>query len=510
MNRILSLLLAACLVLGLLSGCDYRDGDYVPTGDALDDATGSQAQKPSTQDQHLTLAYYPDRSMNPYNSTDFTNRALFPLLYQSLFSVDRDYQVVPILCDRFSVSADMRTYTIYPAAATFSDGTTLTAADVAASLQAAKNGSYYAGRFQHITGISAQADSVVITLDTPMENLPLLLDIPIVKASEVNADNPLGTGPYVMDESLGSKRLRRSSLWWCTGDLAVTASYIPLIEGTSPGQIRDTFEFADLDLVCADPGSDTYADYRCDYELWDMENGIFLYLVCNSKSTVFGNDSVRRALTHAINRDYLADTFYRGFARGASLPASPLSPFYDTSLAERYSYDSAKMTAAVEAAGFTGATVTLLLNADDSLRLRAGRAIGDMLRECGLNVTIQEVNSAQFLDQLKQGNYDLYLGQTRLSANMDLTAFFAKNGSLSYGGLADTTAYAMCLEALANTGNYYNLHKEVMDDGQLCPILFRSYAVYATRGLVPQLTPSRDNMFYYSIGRTLADAKMDT
>ena len=309
-----------------------------------------------------------------------------------------------------------------------------------------------------------------------------------------------------MDESLGSKRLRRSSLWWCTVDLAVTAQYIPLLEGTSPSHIRDQFEFADLELVCADPGSDTYADYRCDYELWDIENGIFLYLVCNSKSTVFSNDAVRRALTHAIDRDYLADTFYRGFARGAQLPASPLSPFYDTSLADRYGYDSAKMTEAVETAGFAGATVTLLLNADDSLRLRAGRSIGDMLTACGLKVNIVEVNSAQFKDQLKQGNYDLYLGQTRLSSNMDLTAFFANKGALNYGGLADTTAYAMCLEALANQGNYYNLHKEVMDDGQLCPILFRSYAVYATRGLVTNLTPSRDNMFFYSIGRTMADA----
>jgi hypothetical protein len=47
-----------------------------------------------------------------------------------------------------------------------------------------------------------------------------------------------------------------------------------------------------------------------------------------------------------------------------------------------------------------------------------------------------------------------------------------------------------------------------MDGGLLCPILFRSYAIYATRGLVSQLNPARDNMFYYSIGKTLADAKI--
>ena len=75
MNRILSLLLAFCLLATLAAGCDYRPGDYTPTGDALDDATGTPVQKPTYQDQNLTLAYYPDRSLNPYDSTDFTNRS---------------------------------------------------------------------------------------------------------------------------------------------------------------------------------------------------------------------------------------------------------------------------------------------------------------------------------------------------------------------------------------------------------------------------------------------------
>ncbi len=506
MKKTALILLILVLVFSLF-GCSTEEKPYIPTGDALDSETGSTTPPPA-QEQQLSLIYYPGRSLNPYACTDFTNRAIFPLLYQSLFSVDRNYNVVPILCDRYSVSADMRTYTVYPAAAVFSDGTALTAADVAASLQAAKADGYYAGRFGHVTGITATADAVVITLDTPMSNLPMLLDVPIVKASEVHAPSPLGTGPYVMDDSLGGKRLRRSSYWWCKSDLVVTAAYIPLLEATSPSQIRDRFEFADLGLVCADPGSDTYADYRCDYELWDIENGIFLYLAFNAKSKVFTTEALRSAVTHAIDRDYLVETFYRGFARAAALPASPLSPYYDSTLAERYSYDNTKLTDMLTTANLQGAQVTLLLNSDDSLRLRAGRAIADMLRTCGLEVSIQELNSTEYKKQLKDGEYDLYLGQTRLSPNMDLSAFFTKKGSLNYGGLTDTTAYAMCLEALANNCNYYNLHKEFTDRGLICPILFRSYAVYATRGLVTELTPARDNLFFYSIGKTLADAKL--
>lgn len=510
MKRILILLLCVVLMLSLFSGCTEEEDPYIPTGDALDYGDSTSPTAPPTQNQqNFSMVYYPDQSLNPFTCTDYTNRTLFSLLYQGLFSVDRDYNATPILCESYKVSSDMKTYTLFPAKALFSDGTTLTAHDVAASLNAAKEeGSYYYGRFLHITSITAEANAVIIQLDTPCESLPQLLDIPIVKAEEVASANPLGTGPYVLDHAISGKRLRRQAAWWCrsSASLVVTAAYIPLVEATSPSQIRDQFEFADVGIVCADPGSDTYADYRCDYEIWDCENGLFLYLVCNSKSEVFSNDTVRQALTHAIDRDLLVEEYYRGFARSATLPASPMSPFYDATLASRYGFDSKKFTDALTEADMQGAPVTLLLNADNSLRVRVGRRIAKMLTECGLEVTILEMNGTKFKEHLLWGQYDLYLGQTKLSPNMDLTAFFRTGGSLSYGGLPDTTIYTMALEALTNRGNYYNLHELVMKDAQLCPILTRSYAVYATRGLVTELTPARDNLFYYTLGRTMSDA----
>ena len=45
-----------------------------------------------------------------------------------------------------------------------------------------------------------------------------------------------------------------------------------------------------------------------------------------------------------------------------------------------------------------------------------------------------------------------------------------------------------------------------MDQGYICPVLFRSYAVYASRGQLTDLQPARDNVFCYSIGKTLEDA----
>ncbi|MCD7859713.1 MAG: ABC transporter substrate-binding protein [Firmicutes bacterium] len=514
MKKAILILLCAALCAGSICGCAVSDsGAYVATGDALEGATSATsattADESDSAAQSISMCYYADAGFNPYTCTNFTNRALFSFLYQSLFNVDADYNVTPILCNAYSVSSDMKTYTLEIAPARFSDGTLLTVEDVMASLEAAEAGSYYSGRFLHVSSITQEGSRIVIKLDTPMENLPLLLDIPIVKASEVDSDQPLGTGPYQLESSISGLQLRRQSAWWCSADLPISATYIPLVAAESASYIRDQFEFADVNLVCTDPGSDTYADYRCDYEIWDCETGLFLYLVVSANCEALADDEVRQCLTYAIDRDSLCETYYHGFARSATLPASPQSPYYSETLAARYSYDPTRLSEILWDKNLYGAEVTLLLNSDDSLRLRAGRAIADMLEECGLEVTLLELGTTDYIARLRSGDYDLYLGQTKLSPNMDLTAFFKTNGSLSYGSLSDSAIYAMALEALTNSGNYYNLHEMVMEDAQLIPILFRSYAVYAERGLITGLNPSRDNLLYYNLGISLEDILTD-
>ena len=512
MKKTVALVLSCLLLAGLFSGCNSEDKPYVPTGNGLtwdEDYTGNGNQQEETgSDQTLNLTFYPDKTMNPYTCTDYTNRALFALLYQSLFVVDRDYNPQPQLCKQYSVSQDLKTYVFYVEKATFTDGSVLTAQDVLASLEAARDNDYYAGRFQQVKSMELTEDAGIrIVLSVDCENLPLLLDIPIVQAAQVQLDRPLGTGPYYLDTHGTAPVLRKNTAWWCKADMVITAQAIALSGAENPATIRNEFQYENLSLVCADPGSDNYADYRCDYELWDCENGLFLYLACNMESPVFSNPNVRSALTFAIDRDTIVERYYRGFARSATLPASPLFPYYSDVLAEKYAYDQgAQFTKAVTDASATGETIVLLVNKEDSLRLRVARDIGDMLTACGLTVQMSELSSSAYKRALQKREYDLYLGQTKLSPNMDLSGFFSTKGSMNYGKISDITLYNLCNLALANHGNYYSLHKGVMDDGRLCPVLFRSYAVYAERGLLTGLTPARDSVFFYSLGKTMEKA----
>ena len=141
-----------------------------------------------------------------------------------------------------------------------------------------------------------------------------------------------------------------------------------------------------------------------------------------------------------------------------TLPCAPTESFYSNSLAQKYQYDPLKFVSFLNGYNIPrkdGKTkeMKLLVNSDDSARTRIARNIASALTELGLPTTTVEYGGVTYQNVMKNANYDIYLGMTRLSANMDLT--------------------------------------------------FGHYNVYAQRGLIPDLNPSRDNVFYYSLGRTM-------
>ena len=523
MKKILSLLLALSLLMAMLSGCTKAidNSAYVPTGDAIllegQDPEDILPEEENTQE--LTLAYYPDRSLNPLFGSDYINRVLMSLMYQPLFAVDNSKNVTPILCGSYQVSANSRNWTFYvDPNATFSDGSKVTAEDVLATYTKAKENDYYKNRFYHLWEMALTEDGkgVIFKLDTPFENLPLLLDVPIVKATEVEAAIPLGTGPYIFQDSTAGAVLQRLDTWWCgKTKIPATDTTINLVEVTSAAQVRDEFQFGDVSVVCANPMSDSFAEYRCDYELWEIESGYMMFIGCNILySDHFDDGTLRTFLTYGIDRETMVQDAYKGMADPVTLPCSPTSPYYNKALASQFAYDSLKFINKL--GGYRIPTsekgvqeeLVILVNSNDSARVRLARTLAENLTSMGLPATTLEATN--FKDVLYAQRWDIYLGMTRMSANFDLTEFFRPYGEMGKGGLSHETLYNMTKNALENSGNYYNLYQKLAEDGRIIPVMFGYYTVYAQRGLIPDLAPARDNVFYYSLGKTLAGIQIET
>ena len=524
MKKLTALLLSVALLCGCFTGCGKKQEKeaYVPTGDAiLLEGQDPEDLMVEEESPPVTLAYNPEMTLNPLFGYSQNNRVLFSLIYQSLFTVNGNFEAVPILCSAFQVAPSNMIYTCYiEPEAKFSDGTPVTPEDVIASYQYAMTRDYYKARFKFYLAevkLSSDGNGVTFMLTTPYENFPLLLDVPIVKASEVESEHPLGTGPYTFHGSGMNASLNRVANWWADAPVPVRAPVIHLVTAQSDAQVRDEFEFGDVSLVVANPLSDSYADFRCDYELWNVDSGVFLYVGCNVLySDYFDDGYLRTKLTYAIDRETIIQKYYNNRAQLATLVTSPSSPHYNQVLADKYMFDPLTFIDAMSGWHIPtdpekpGRKMQLLVNSDDSARVRAARYIAACLTEYGLPTETLEYGTNTYKAVLQAGNYDIYLGQTRLPPNMDLSEFFRPWGEVRTAGFDNENLLKLCKDTLENSGATYDLLKTIADDGRIIPVLFGYHAVYAERGLFKNLNPTRDNAFYYSMGKTLTGIQIDT
>jgi ABC-type transport system substrate-binding protein len=457
----------------------------------------------------MTLSIEAGGDLNPFTSDSLANLTFLSLLYEGLFQVGPDFTAAPVICRDYTVSDDELTYAFaLNPDVTFSDGTGLTASDVVYSLDLARSSAMYSARFEHIESITAASDyQVVITLSTPMEDLPLLLDIPIVRSGTGSSSSPVGTGPYQLSLSGDDGVLTPCSSWW----QGKTQPFRRIeLQSFSDGLAqRDQFEQGDLDLVVTDPSAVGAATYHSDYELWSQDTTIMQYLGFNFSSAIFSQQAVRSAMTYLLDRQTIVSEYSSSMALAAELPVNPNSSLYDTRQAANYSYDRKAFRKAIKATDLTDSDGdgvlelygermegTLLVCADSTQRVEVAQYIADLLNEEGFAITVVSKSAADFETALANREYDLYYAEVRLTADFDLSPFFADDGALNYGGLADDEALQLCIASLENSGNFYNLCTKIMDEGLICPVLFKKRAVYTSRGAVSGLDPSPSSVFY--------------
>ena len=508
MKRLLCLLL--CLLL--LSGCGWTTPGGEATTEPPETETHENNLNPGAEKpKGFGLAYIPAYGFNPYACNCITNRPIFSLVYEPLFVLNNSFQPEPVLCEQFAVSETGRSCLITLCqGVSFSDGTPLTAYDAAASLEAARDSAYYGTRFSKVQAFTAKdARTLEITLYKAYENLPLLLDIPIVKAGTEQDERPLGSGPYAFSQEAQGLCLRRNRSWWQDERAPVEYDTILLTAATDPTQVRDSFEFGNTALVCVDLNAPNAVGYRCDYELWDSPSTTMQYLGFNLSSGLFYKRELRAAVTHIVDRDQLIASVYKGFAQAAYLPCAPASPFYDGELAAGYRYDREAFAQVLRndpaPEGWTG---KLIVSTADPARVDLARRLADTLTEAGLPMEVESLPADTYRYYLNAGKFDMFIGEVRLSGTFDLTEFFKAYGSLGFGGIRSPGMEQLCYDALENSGNCYDLYRGVMENAYFCPLMFRSYAVMANRGVIGSLQPAVDWVFHLPGGRTLADASV--
>lgn len=483
-----------------LSACAGRPAADL-SGSASSSGDISQAEDPPPRAVPFTLAVYPEFSLHPTLAANRANLTLAPLLYEGLFALDGSFQAQPVLCKSYTVSEDklVWTFTLQPGV-TFSDGTPLTGQAAAEALELARSPQgRYAQRLAGVASVTASEENpnqVTVTLNRPDGSLPLLLDIPIALG---DGDRPAGTGPYVLMEDGASLAAREG--WWQT-DKSLPLRTIPLHSVIRSDELIYAFDAGEVSLVDVDLMATNAMGYGGNYQTWDYVTTDLLYLGFNTQNGLCRSPEVRRTLALAVDRDTIATVAYANHAVSALLPVHPYSPLYSRTAAQvAPGFNLEQLVLQTEKQRLQGKALVFLVNSENTAKAAAAQRIAYQLEAAGLNVELRQLAFEDFTAALTAGNFDLYLGETALTADFDLSHLLASDGALNYSRWRDETADGL-LQAMRSASPEDkptaagDLFARLNEETPIVPVAFKNGSILTQWGRVSGLSPVRGNAFY--------------
>lgn len=506
--RRLALLLAVVL---LLSGCD-RLAEFAEPEDLDEEWENYQQFLPEEPPQEepeekepdypvaFSLPYHKSQTLDPVTCGEGFQETVSSLLYEPLFRLDGQFQPQPVLCESYAWNETGLICTlILREGVTFSNGSALTARDVAETLLRAVESERYAYRLRNIAAITTnRSGQVLITLAAPDYGLPALLDVPIVARTSVNQLVPTGTGPYVFVRGDDGDFLQARDDWWQQKSLPVDA--IPLVHAKDQDTALYLFSGRHVEMLVVDPTDDPSL-VSGQSQAFGQPTAIMQFIGFNTaEDRLFSSASLRALFSKGIDRKTLADLQMAKLAVAAQFPISPLSPLYPASL--ETAYDEEGTLNALRSAGQdTGEKkeLTMLVSAGDTFRVSSARFIAEKLSLLDWEITVAELPWEEYLAALEAGEFDLYFGEVRLTANWDLSDLIGTEGLLNYGAYANETT-DIVLQNFAAAEDRAEFAKRLCSHLQsvtpIAPICFKNYSVLTHPGVVEGMSPAPSDIFH--------------
>ena len=442
-KRLFSLVLVSAMVLGALTACggskketkaETTATETTAAADESSESAGDKILRVASEDPQVPL----DMQLNTYSLimkiTDNTT--------ESLLLTNPEGELEPtLLAEMPTLSEDKLTYSFtLKEGVTFHNGAPLTSNDVKYSLERMVKKLKMASLLEKVEGyqdlFDGKADElsgIVVIDDTHFEihmaevYTPLLsaLSTPYcaiypAEACEAAGDNwgmteLYGTGPFKLvsyQTGVGVELVKNEN--YHGGEVKLDGINYTFIDDPNTGVLE--YQKGNIDVVYLDSALyPTYANGELKDELYSFNpvGGYYLSFNVNDIPDV----KVREAMTYAIDRTALCDSVLFG-------TASPNSNFLQTGLIgasddmEQFEYNPEKAKELLAEAGYAdGYDLRITVNTKYPTGVKIATAIQAQMKEAGINVEIEQVDSAAWTDMKKSGGVTCGIGNWYVDYN---------------------------------------------------------------------------------------------
>ena len=139
-----------------------------------------------------------------------------------------------------------------------------------------------------------------------------------------------------------------------------------------------------------------------------------------------------------------------------------------------------------------------VVNRDSTIKTAIAGQLAQDLQALGAEVTVEELGWADYTAALAAGDFDLYLGEVRLTGDFDCTTLVS--GALNYGSYASAEVSQMLNAWRAAAGQArvtaaQALWEALADDLPFAVLCFKNQSLLVRWGMVENLAPVQGNPF---------------
>lgn len=513
MKKIKILAIAMAVVFSIV-GCS-KDGKK--------DENNGKYENTANDSKYIHLSMINPKTINPINNTDQSVGYVMDLVYDSLFTIDSNYNAVPQLVESYSILGDGKSMEVKLKDAKWHNGNPITSSDVAFTVNSINSSqtSPYKALIGNISDISViDSKNFRINFKSPNAFSIDTLIFPIVSKDALSGlsskdldeykNNMVGSGPYKI-----SKYDQRSNMILTLNEdyfdkdkiKGVKKEINVMMVPDAEAQVSMTLALSsDITKVGL---SDLSQFQKNQFKITNYEGRGYEYIVFNYNKPIMKDLNFRKAIAHAINRKQIVDEGYLGKVAMVNFPLHSKSKYYDESIkALDYNMDKAKKYLTkididkinnsatnnetkkeessekqdkkqqkIEETKETKETkeekdaknknnikdeikrldLKILVNKENSERVKAAYVIKENLNEIGIKSTISELEGTALSEALDKKDYDLALIGWEMSPIPDATDI------INYSGYSDEklTGYLNSLKNSTKVSNTKDIYKSI-------------------------------------------------
>ncbi len=346
------------------------------------------------------------------------DEVVYANVFEGLTRIGPDGSIQPALAESWTISDDGLEYVFkLRNGVKFHDGTGFDSADAVFSLDRARSEDSTNAQkalFEPIESVEAMDPNTLrVALKRPTGGFLFSMGWgdAVMVAPESAANNqsePIGTGPFRFSRWAKGDRVElvRNDDYWGEPVALAEATFRFIAD---PAAAFNAVMAGDVDAFPVFPAPESLAQFEADdrFQVVVGSTEGETILSTNNSRPVLSDIRVRQAIAHAINRQAIVDGAMFGFGTPIGTHFAPHHPAY-VDLTGLYPHDVERAKALLAEAGHeSGLSLSLKLPPPSYAR-RGGEILASQLRNVGIDVKIENVEWAQWLEQVFRGyDYDL-------------------------------------------------------------------------------------------------------